>query len=123
MITPLCGLTFQCGCQPLWSGGADHCNVNRPGEPHCPWCELPVLGAVGGGLTLLAQAGAYRLLRRRGAGALRAALVALALLPPAFVASAGLTWLATDYPHLVGRDARARLGVPAGALHCGGGGG
>jgi len=42
------------------------------------------------------------------------------LLPPAFAASAGLTWLATDYPHLFGGDLRSRLGVPAGPLHCGG---
>jgi len=120
MITPLCGLSFACGCQALWSGAETHCNVNRPGEPHCPWCEVPVLGAVGGGLTLLAQVGAYLVARRRRATALRAALLALVLLPPAFLASAALTWLATDYPHLLGSDTRSRLGIPAGPLHCGG---
>jgi hypothetical protein len=122
MITPLCGLSFRCGCEPLWASGYTHCNVGREGEPHCPWCEQPTLGAVGGGLTLLVQSAAFAFLRRRGGSRLRAAFVALVLLPPAFFASAGLTWLATDYPHLFGQDARSRLGVPPGPLHCGGGG-
>lgn len=123
MLTPLCGWAYRCGCEPIWAGAADHCNVNRAGEPHCPWCEQPALAAVGTGLTLLAQVLAFRLLRRRGAGALRAGLVALAVLPPAFAASAGLTWLATDYPHLFGENVRSRLGVPDGPLRCGGLGG
>jgi hypothetical protein len=120
MITPLCGLSFDCGCQALWSGAADHCNVNRAGEPHCPWCEFAVLGSVGVGLTLVIQVAGYRLLRRRGAGTLLAALVALVLMTPASIASAALTWLATDYPHLVEPDLRSRLGVPSGPFHCGG---
>jgi hypothetical protein len=56
-IHSLCDLYFDCGCLPLWSGGAEHCDVHTPGPPDCPWCTgdtfrwvqaLILLGAVVG---------------------------------------------------------------------------
>lgn len=35
----LCGLVFQCGCQSIWAGAADHCNIHQAGVRHCPWCS------------------------------------------------------------------------------------
>ena len=49
------------------------------------------------------------------AGAVLTMLV-LVVLPLAFVLSAGVCWLATDYPHFLVEDARGRLGIPAGPL-------
>jgi hypothetical protein len=44
-LYPICGASFQCGCNIV--GGAAHCNVHRPGVPHCPWCAASgwVVGA------------------------------------------------------------------------------
>lgn len=40
MHNPMCGLMFQCRCTFAlhWSDGWKMCNVNDPGEPHCPFC-------------------------------------------------------------------------------------
>lgn len=34
----LCDLIYQCGCQSLWAGAAEHCNVHVAGVKHCPFC-------------------------------------------------------------------------------------
>ena len=56
-VHPLCDLYFSCGCQPLWSGAAEHCNIHDPAPPDCPWCAedrflgvtaLLMLGALAG---------------------------------------------------------------------------
>lgn len=33
-----CGWFFQCGCQSVWLGSADHCNIHNRVGHHCPWC-------------------------------------------------------------------------------------
>ncbi|MFI4945105.1 MAG: hypothetical protein ACHP85_17695, partial [Burkholderiales bacterium] len=80
----------------------------------------PALGGVSAVLMLGGQLLVFRLaLGRLGlAGAAGAALVAL---PLAAVVAGGIAWLPTDYPHFLVHDARARLGLPAGPIHCYGG--
>jgi hypothetical protein len=36
-VLPLCGRMFRCGC--TLADGARRCNIQRAGEPHCPWCS------------------------------------------------------------------------------------
>jgi hypothetical protein len=40
----LCGTLYQCGCQSLWAGAAQHCNIHKPGSKHCPWCSYGETG-------------------------------------------------------------------------------
>jgi hypothetical protein len=42
-----CDFVYQCGCESLWSGAADHCNVHDPGARHCPWCSIGTAGSIG----------------------------------------------------------------------------
>jgi len=35
----VCDLLFQCGCQFLWAGAGQLCNVHMPGAAHCPFCS------------------------------------------------------------------------------------
>lgn len=35
----LCATIFQCGCQSLWGGAAEHCNIHIADSRHCPWCS------------------------------------------------------------------------------------
>lgn len=117
-LYPLCAVLHRCGCVAPWNGGVALCNVHQPG-PHCPWCEYPALGAIAL-LVILAVQGLvfWRLWkpRRSLVTGLAAAVLALG---PALLASGGLLWLLTDYPHFLARDARGRLGVPPGPLQCG----
>ncbi len=119
---PLCGALFRCGCVTPWTGGSDHCNIHAAQGPHCPWCAHPGVGTAGFGLTLASPVAAYLLVRRRGASLKTSTFAAAAAVPLAALLSGGATWLATDYPHFLARDARARLGLPAGPLPCSGGG-
>ena len=57
----------------------------------------------------------------RRLGLLASASAALVALPLLSVGGGALAWLTTDYPHFLVHDARARLGLPAGPLHCYGG--
>ena len=41
-------------------------------------------------------------------------VAALVALPAAAVLAGFLTWLPTDYPHFLAKDARPRLGLPSG---------
>jgi hypothetical protein len=120
LLTPVCGVLHQCGCRMPWSGGEAHCNARVAGVEHCPWCEHRALGGLAAALILGGQLVAYRLARRRTAP-LPAAALALAALVPLSVAAGAIVWLATDYPHFLARDARARLGLPAGPIRCTGG--
>ena len=115
---PFCALLHRCGCVAPWLGGEVHCNVHAPSGPHCPWCEHPILGAAALGLTLTAQAGVFASARRRGASLSAAAVASAASLPVAIAGVALLLWLPTDYPHLLVRGARARLGIPSGPVPC-----
>lgn len=117
-LYPLCGLAFRCGCEAMWMRAAEHCNVHRPGGPHCPWCEHVALGGMGFVLTLALQASAYVYAWRRSRSGLAAGFAALLALPLAAVLAAFLTWLPTDYPHFLANDLRPQLGLPAGPIRC-----
>jgi hypothetical protein len=118
LFTPICGVLHRCGC--TLSNGATYCNARAATGPHCPWCEHRVLGGISAALIVGGQLLVFGLVLRRASipGAAAAALVALPLLS---VAAGALAWLPTDYPHFLVHDARARLGLPAGPLHCFGG--
>lgn len=120
LFTPICGALHRCGCRAPWSGGDTYCNAKAASGPHCPWCEHRALGGVVTALILGGQLLVFGLaLRRFGlSGAAAAALVAL---PPLSVTAGAAAWLPTDYPHFLLQDARARLGLPAGPIHCYGG--
>jgi hypothetical protein len=116
MLYPLCHQVFRCGCETMWGAAGDHCNIRAKQGEHCPWCEDLRLGALGFGLTLALQAGAFVLVRSRTASLGSATIGALVALPLAVLVAAAVCWLVTDYPHLVAKDARSRLGIPAGPI-------
>jgi len=54
LITPLCGLLFDCGCTWPWQGLESHCNIHKPEAVHqCPWCVSILAGIVSCGLAFL----------------------------------------------------------------------
>ncbi|PCI17054.1 MAG: hypothetical protein COB62_07680 [Piscirickettsiaceae bacterium] len=54
LITPLCGLLFDCGCTWPWAGLESHCNIHNPKAVHqCPWCVSTVAGGLSVGLAVL----------------------------------------------------------------------
>jgi len=115
----LCDLAFRCGCSHIWAGGIATCNFNLEGVPHCPWCEHAWLGAIGFGIATGLSFVVFRWALRRGEAGWRAAVVALVAVAPAQMVGAGATWLVTDYPHWLARDARRTLSMPAGPIMCG----
>jgi hypothetical protein len=53
LVTPLCGLLFQCGCDWPWSGLDSDCNYYKSSEVHqCPWCASKITGLVSTGLAI-----------------------------------------------------------------------
>jgi len=47
LVTPFCGLLFDCGCDWPWNGLADNCNYfTRHSHPYCPWCNNLLAGIV-----------------------------------------------------------------------------
>jgi hypothetical protein len=53
IVTPLCGLIFQCGCDWPWSGLDARCNFYKPEAEHqCPWCASMVTGIFSTGLAI-----------------------------------------------------------------------
>ncbi len=55
VITPLCGLLFQCGCNWPWNGLNDFCNYYHPEAIHkCPWCSSLVSGLFSCSISILA---------------------------------------------------------------------
>jgi hypothetical protein len=53
IVTPLCGLIFQCGCDWPWSGLDTRCNFYKPGTDHqCPWCASMLTGIISTGLAI-----------------------------------------------------------------------
>jgi hypothetical protein len=113
---PLCGFLFRCGCLSLWDEAADHCNIHMAGAFHCPWCEHVGLGALGFAVMIAGQVLAFVLLRRRGGSVRASTLGAVAALPLAALLAGGLTFLLTDYPHFLARNARERIGLPPGPI-------
>ena len=54
IVTPLCGLIFQCGCDWPWSGLDAGCNFYKPGADHqCPWCASMITGIFSTGLAII----------------------------------------------------------------------
>jgi hypothetical protein len=115
-LYPLCHVVFRCGCETMWGGAAEHCNVHAKAGEHCPWCEDPLLGSIGFVLILALQGTAFALARSRKLSVPAATLAAVAALPVAVLLSGSASFLATDYPHFLLEDARTRLGVPAGPI-------
>ena len=99
VITPFCGLLFDCGCSWPWAGLESNCNFHKAGAAHrCPWCEYPVVGL---GSTLLAVfsgvLAALLGLGRNGQIAMRTLEgVAVFLIVGIFLG--WLTAISTDYP-------------------------
>jgi hypothetical protein len=115
---PFCALAHRCGCSWPWAGADAHCNVRAASGPHCPWCEHQALGAAAGLGILGGQSLVFARLRRRGLSAGASALGAAASFAVIAPVTAALLWIPTDYPHLFGADARERLRLPAGPVHC-----
>lgn len=54
VITPLCGLLFQCGCDWPWLGLDSNCNFHKSNEQyHCPWCASMFTGIFSTGLAIM----------------------------------------------------------------------
>jgi hypothetical protein len=54
VITPLCGLLFQCGCDWPWLGLDANCNYYKAHKTHqCPWCVSIVAGVLSTGLAIM----------------------------------------------------------------------
>lgn len=54
-----CAWLFQCGCQSLWAGAEETCNIHIAHSRHCPWCVHPYAGGLAAfGAVTLAQIGA-----------------------------------------------------------------
>jgi hypothetical protein len=52
-----CATVFQCGCQAIWSTGAQFCNIHSAHGKHCPWCVYGTTGySIVYGTMLVAQA-------------------------------------------------------------------
>ncbi len=115
-LYPLCNAVFRCGCGTLWGDADARCNVHAQHGAHCPWCDHPGLGTFGYLLTLAGQGAVFALVRRRRGSIAAATLAAVGALPLAILVSAGASWLATDYPHFLVKDARGMLRIPAGPL-------
>jgi len=54
IVTPLCGLLFQSGCDWPWLGLDAGCNFYKPGAEHqCPWCASMITGIFLTGLAII----------------------------------------------------------------------
>ena len=78
-LIQVCDVIYRCGCEPLWAGAADHCNMNRPGARHCPWCTVPY--AYDATLALIFAAQAILALGPWNWGMLRRSILTLAAFP------------------------------------------
>jgi hypothetical protein len=72
-----CNLVYQCGCESLWAGAADHCNIHIAGSRHCPWCSIGTAGSVGVWGAIVAAQAAVAFLWRGPGWLLRAAMTIL----------------------------------------------
>lgn len=54
VVTPLCGVLFNCGCEWPWAGLEKFCNIHDPRALHqCPWCISLFTGGLSVGVALL----------------------------------------------------------------------
>jgi hypothetical protein len=49
-----CDLVYQCGCESIWAGAADHCNIHDAESRHCPWCSIGNAGTFAVWATIVA---------------------------------------------------------------------
>jgi hypothetical protein len=49
-----CNLVYQCGCESLWAGAADYCNIHDAESRHCPWCSIGWAGGAAVWATIVA---------------------------------------------------------------------
>ncbi len=55
IVTPLCGLLFQCGCDWPWAGLDSLCNFYKLDAEHkCPWCASMITGLLSTGTAIVA---------------------------------------------------------------------
>ncbi len=55
IVTPLCGLIFQCGCDWPWAGLDSFCNFYKFDAEHkCPWCASIIMGVLSTGTAIFA---------------------------------------------------------------------
>lgn len=76
----LCNFVFHCGCQSLWAGAAEHCNIHNSAGRHCPVCShgAPGQALVYAGMLVPQLVAAFAI--RRGSAVARL-LAVLALMP------------------------------------------
>jgi hypothetical protein len=109
IVTPLCGLLFQCGCDWPWFGLDAGCNFYKPGANHqCPWCESMITGMlstgsaiIGGVLTAMAPSLPLAIARTVNEVAVRT-LLGLTVFLLTAVMTAGLAALWQNYSLGVG---------------------
>ncbi len=54
IVTPLCGILFQCGCDWPWLGLDNKCNFHHPyAIEQCPWCVLIITGVLSNGISIV----------------------------------------------------------------------
>ena len=54
LVTPLCGMLFNCGCSWPWSGLDQNCNFHQTDARHrCPWCNSEIAAWISIGSSLL----------------------------------------------------------------------
>jgi hypothetical protein len=90
-----CDLVYQCGCESLWAGAADHCNIHDPDSRHCPWCSIGKGVYAVWGVIVATQAGVT--FGWRGLGLLPRILLALAAFPVTGGILAAIIGLAKGY--------------------------
>lgn len=91
-----CNAVYRCGCDHLWAGAADTCNVHLADSRHCPWCSLPqpLVSGVYFGIILPQIAAAFRPSRRHWGRRLGLSLL---LFPAIFGVESLVAGLATGY--------------------------
>ncbi|MDD2660294.1 MAG: hypothetical protein PHY54_11560 [Methylococcales bacterium] len=105
IVTPLCGLIFQCGCDWPWLGLDVGCNFYKPGAVHrCPWCASMATGIFSTGsaiissvLTAMASSSALAMYRSVNEVAVRT-LGGLTVFILVAILTAGLAALLQNYP-------------------------
>jgi hypothetical protein len=91
-----CNLVYQCGCESLWAGAADHCNIHNPQSRHCPWCSIGTAGGIAIWACIVAVQ-ALVAFRWQGIGFLPRAIFALLAFPVTGAILAVLIGLAQGY--------------------------
>ncbi len=90
-----CDFIFDCGCESLWTGKAEHCNIKNASPPHCPWCvENGRYGSAAFGAVVIAQAA---LALRPGSLTRRRIALVFLVFPAAGALAGWLTGLYTGY--------------------------